>query len=52
MKTYISIVGVLLFANILLSCQSKNEVNLTILLKEMVDKEQITRFPENGYKSL
>ncbi len=30
----------------------KNEINLTSLLNEMVDRDQITRFPENGYKCL
>ncbi len=28
------------------------EVNLSTLLTEMVDREQITRFPENGYRCL
>ncbi len=30
----------------------KNEVNLTSLLNEMVNRDQITRFPESGYKCL
>lgn len=29
-----------------------NEINLTSLLNEMVDREQITRFPETGYNCL
>lgn len=32
--------------------QQPNEVNLTTLLNEMVDREQITRFPESGYQCL
>lgn len=29
-----------------------NEINLTLLLNEMIDREQITHFPESGYKCL
>ena len=29
--------------------QTSGEINLSTLLTEMVDREQITRFPENGY---
>lgn len=32
--------------------QASGEVNLSTLLTEMVDREQITRFPENGYRCL
>lgn len=34
------------------SCQRSNELNLSTLLKEMVDREQLTRFPEKDYQSL
>jgi len=37
---------------VLSSCKQKEEINLTTLLKEMVNREQLTRFPENGYQSL
>lgn len=31
---------------------SQKKINLTTLLREMVNREQITRFPESGYKCL
>lgn len=40
---------------LLLSCSSesqKKEINLTKLLHEMVDREQITRFPKTNYRTL
>ena len=48
------------FAAIILSKSETNlfpkeqvkEVNLTTLLNEMVDRDQITRFPQNGYQCL
>lgn len=36
----------------LTSCQDKKEIDLTMLLNEMVDREKITSFPEVTYKSL
>ncbi|MGQ7871028.1 glycoside hydrolase family 172 protein [Sunxiuqinia sp. sy24] len=35
-----------------ISCKKNNEINLSSLLNEMVDREQITRFPENSYQCL
>lgn len=35
-----------------ISCKKSNEINLTSLLNEMTDREQITRFPESGYQCL
>ena len=32
--------------------KQKKEINLTTLLNEMVDRDQITRFPQNGYQCL
>ena len=37
---------------ILFSCQLTREVNITSLLEEMVDRKQITYFPESGYQCL
>ncbi|NQU51399.1 MAG: DUF2961 domain-containing protein, partial [Bacteroidetes bacterium] len=52
MKNYYAIA--LLFAAVIISaCQQQSkEINLTTLLNEMVDREQITRFPESGYQCL
>ncbi len=52
MKNFFQIIRIGLLAISSISCQSKNEVNLTTLLNEMVDREQITRFPESGYQCL
>ena len=32
--------------------KQNKEINLTTLLNEMVDRDQITRFPQNGYQCL
>ncbi len=40
---------------VLLSCSSESqekEINLTTLLNEMVDRDQITRFPKTNYQTL
>ena len=37
---------------VLSSCKQKEEINLTTLLKEMINREQLTRFPDNSYQSL
>jgi hypothetical protein len=37
---------------VLSSCQGKQEVNMKTLLKEMVDRETITYFPETSYKCM
>lgn len=34
------------------SCKDSGEINLTTLLNEMIDREKITHFPQNGYQSL
>ncbi len=52
MKNFFQIICIGLLAISSISCQPKNEVNLTTLLNEMVDREQITRFPESGYQCL
>ncbi|EON77965.1 hypothetical protein ADIS_1504 [Lunatimonas lonarensis] len=36
----------------LTSCQDKEEIDLSGLLHEMIDRDKITRFPKVGYKSL
>jgi hypothetical protein len=36
----------------LLSSKQNKEINLSTLLNEMVDRDQITRFPQNGYQCL
>ncbi len=43
---------IILILSTLISCTQENEVNLTSLLNEMVDRKQITHFPENGYQCL
>lgn len=37
---------------VFVSCQKSNEINLSTMLEEMADREQITRFPEKDYQSL
>ncbi len=52
MKLLINL-AILLTTVITAGCQPKIEtIDLTSLLHEMVDRDQITRFPENGYKCL
>jgi hypothetical protein len=34
------------------SCRKSRQIDLTILLNEMADREKITRFPDDGYLSL
>lgn len=36
----------------MMACKHVNEVDLTTLLYEMADRDNITRFPRNGYKTL
>lgn len=52
MKISIYIIGIMLTISLFSSCQSSKEINLSSLLNEMVDREQITHFPESGYKCL
>ena len=52
MKLY-SYPRVLLVLLLATACQPKSqEIHLTTLLNEMVDREEITRFPENSYRCL
>jgi hypothetical protein len=46
------VIAVLFLVTASLSASPPKEVNLSTLLQEMVDREQITRFPENGYRCL
>lgn len=45
---------ILLIIPIIISCgvSDKDEITITTLLEEMVDRDAITQFPENGYKTL
>ncbi len=52
MKISIYIFGIILTASLFSSCRESKEINLSTLLNEMVDREQITRFPESGYQCL